>query len=273
MLLSDNNLHFIFKYFFMKNSYFSQIRAFGFLAFFSLFTLFTFNGFAQVGIGTTTPNANALLDVDATTTPGGLLLPRVALTGTTDVTPLAAHVAGMTVYNTATAGVAPNNVTPGYYYNDGSQWVRIAATTVPSNDWTILGNTGTVAGTNFLGTRDDVNLRFRTSNIDAFEISSGNVTDRGKLRAMTDGTAALPVYSFSNSTAAGIYLSAINSLAFSTTATQRMRILANGQVIINNTAAPVTGDRFTVQGTVNDDAKWLRNWSHRYCNIWRECRL
>lgn len=73
----------------------------------------------NVGVGTKTPNANAILDV--TSTAKGLLLPRLALTATTNFFPLTAHVAGMTVYNTATA----NDVTPGFYYNDGTKWWRM----------------------------------------------------------------------------------------------------------------------------------------------------
>jgi hypothetical protein len=30
------------------------------------------------------------------------------------------------VYNTATAGTAPNNVVPGYYYWNGSAWIQIS---------------------------------------------------------------------------------------------------------------------------------------------------
>ena len=155
-----------------------------------LLFFFSFFAFAQVGINTTTPNNNAILDVTSTATkPGGLLIPRVALTNTGSVLPLSANVAGMTVYNTATAG----DVTPGYYYNDGSQWVRIAAET-PSNEWSLAGNTGTTSGTNFLGTTDSQDLQMWTNN------------------------------------------------------NERLRLLANGQVIINDTGAPVAGDRFTVQG-------------------------
>lgn len=65
------------------------------------------------------PGTNALLELESNNK--GLLLPRIALTGTANAAPLTAHTAGMTVYNTATAG----DVTPGYYYNDGTKWVRI----------------------------------------------------------------------------------------------------------------------------------------------------
>ncbi|MBL7711139.1 MAG: hypothetical protein JNL13_01685 [Chitinophagaceae bacterium] len=68
----------------------------------------------------TLPNANAILDLESNHK--GFLLPRIGLSSTTSASPLTAHVRGMTVYDTATAG----DVTPGYYYNDGAKWVRIA---------------------------------------------------------------------------------------------------------------------------------------------------
>ena len=81
-------------------------------------------GFSQVKIGGTdaTPNPNAMLEVEATNK--GFLPPRVALQGIDVAAPLTAHIAGITLYNTVTAGTGANAVTPGYYYNDGTKWVR-----------------------------------------------------------------------------------------------------------------------------------------------------
>jgi len=79
--------------------------------------------FGQVGIGTTTPNNDAILEVSATNK--GMIIPRLALSATNSFSPLSAHVAGMVVYNTATAGTSPNQVTPGMYYNNGSNWERL----------------------------------------------------------------------------------------------------------------------------------------------------
>jgi hypothetical protein len=78
---------------------------------------------AQIGIGTTSPNASAKLDI--TSTNKGFLPPRVTLTGTADVATIASPATGLMVYNTATAGTSPSNVTPGIYYYDGSKWQRI----------------------------------------------------------------------------------------------------------------------------------------------------
>lgn len=78
---------------------------------------------SQVKIGTNPTNINAasLLEIESTTQ--GVLFPRVALSSTTTATLAGgAHVAGMTVYNTATAG----DVTPGMYTNDGVKWVKLS---------------------------------------------------------------------------------------------------------------------------------------------------
>lgn len=86
--------------------------------------------FAQLKVGNNpgTLNTNAALEVE--TSNKGLLLPRVALNSTTSVAPMSAHVSGMIVFNTATA----NDVTPGFYYDDGNKWVKISpAATEGSN--------------------------------------------------------------------------------------------------------------------------------------------
>lgn len=85
------------------------------------------SGKAQTGIGTTTPNASAKLEVAATDK--GFLPPRVALTATNAFSPIvgtAANATGLLVYNTATTTNTPNNVVPGYYYWNGAAWVQIA---------------------------------------------------------------------------------------------------------------------------------------------------
>ena len=87
----------------------------------TLFWAITLSAQVKVGDNPASLNGNSALDIERTDK--GLLLRRVALTGTANGAPLSSHVAGMTVYNTAMAG----NVTPGYYYNDGTQWVRVAS--------------------------------------------------------------------------------------------------------------------------------------------------
>lgn len=79
----------------------------------------------NIGINATgaAPAASAGLDVDFTNK--GLLVPRVALTAANSNAPIGASIAtSLLVYNTATAGASPNNVTPGYYWWDGAKWKR-----------------------------------------------------------------------------------------------------------------------------------------------------
>ena len=102
--------------------------------FFLLLFFGTFWVKGQTGIGTTTPNASAKLEVYATNK--GFLPPRVALTGATDVSTIASPVAGLLIYNTATAGSIPNNVVPGYYFYNGSAWVQIAGGLIIDNSKT-----------------------------------------------------------------------------------------------------------------------------------------
>lgn len=103
----------------------------------------------KVGDNPTTIDANSVLEIESTNK--GLLMPRLALTSVNNASPLNAFVAGMVVYNTATAGVSPNNVTPGVYYCDGTKWQRIInATTDQTVDVSGL-TAGLTSPNNFTG--------------------------------------------------------------------------------------------------------------------------
>jgi hypothetical protein len=116
------------------------------------------------------PDASSMLDIVASDK--GVLIPRVALTATNLAGPITSPTTSLIVFNSATAGTAPNNVTPGYYYWDGSKWVRIVDSDDVSDDWKLLGNAGTAPGTNFLGTTDNVDLVFRTNNAEVVRFTS-----------------------------------------------------------------------------------------------------
>lgn len=117
------------------------MKKIAFLFFLAIFQM----AFSQVGINTNTPNSASDLTLGSTNK--GLLLNRVELTATNSAAPLSAHVAGMAVYNTATAGTAPNNVTPGHYYNDGTKWVR-TLTSTPDQTVDVTGLVGGLASPN-----------------------------------------------------------------------------------------------------------------------------
>jgi hypothetical protein len=96
---------------------------------------------AQQGFGTNTPDKSAAVDI--VSTKRGLLIPRVALTETTNNSPVNSPATSLMVYNTASA----NDVTPGFYYWDGAKWVRFMDT---DSDHT----TSVVAGQGIIVTPD-----------------------------------------------------------------------------------------------------------------------
>lgn len=151
-----------------------------------LFVVYIAN--AQVGVNTTSPQAA----LDVTSSTQGFLLPRVALTSTTIQAPVvnptaAPLVVSTLVYNNNTAG----DVTPGYYYWNGTVWVRLGSGT--SNDWALLGNSGisnplspAVYGTtsigateNFLGTRDANDLVIGTNNLERLRVRQNGLVGIG----------------------------------------------------------------------------------------------
>lgn len=132
------------------------------------------SGKAQTGIGTTTPDASAKLDVSATNK--GFLPPRIALTATNAASPVTSPATGLLVYNTATTGTAPNNVAPGYYYWNGSAWVAILGNITTSS---ISGNGTTSTLTNFGA---EVNVQSGTS----YTLAT---TDNGKIISCTSNSA------------------------------------------------------------------------------------
>ena len=107
-----------------------------------LLTLLCFCVFANaqnVGIGTSNPDASAKLQIDATDK--GLLIPRVSLSALNNASPITTPVTSLLVYNDATSGVAPNEVTPGYYYWDGTKWVRLIDVDASDDDLYKSGTT------------------------------------------------------------------------------------------------------------------------------------
>jgi len=70
---------------------------------------------AQVGIGTTTPDASSALDITSTT--AGLLIPRMT---ETQRDAISSPAIGLMIYQT--------DGTVGFYYYNGSSWAEVAAT-------------------------------------------------------------------------------------------------------------------------------------------------
>ncbi|MBL4753479.1 MAG: hypothetical protein JKY52_07800, partial [Flavobacteriales bacterium] len=119
--------------------------------------------FAQVGIGTTTPDASAILDLTSTTK--GVLISRVTQVQRSAI---ASPATGLLVFQT------DNN--PGYYYNAGTpgvpNWTHLFSGS-SAGGWDLTGNAGTTVGTNFLGTTDAQDFAIYTNNAEKIRITSG----------------------------------------------------------------------------------------------------
>jgi hypothetical protein len=101
-----------------------------------LLILFCVLNYAQVGINTDSPSSSAILEVSADSPPGsstntkkGFLPPKVSLKNTLDNLTIPDPAKGLFVYNTADAGVFPNEVSKdNYYFWNGNSWVKLMNT-------------------------------------------------------------------------------------------------------------------------------------------------
>jgi len=119
-----------------------------------------YQGYSQ-GVAINSNNANAdnsaMLDISSINK--GVLIPRMTVT---DRNAIASPATGLLIYQT--------NSNPGFYYNAGTtttpQWTKVGGT----DYWGMSGNAGTVAGSNFIGTTDNVPLYFKVNNTNSGSI-------------------------------------------------------------------------------------------------------
>lgn len=126
---------------------------------------------AQVGIGTTTPDASAMLQIDNTS--GGILVPRMNQAQRNLITTPAT---GLLIFQT--------DVTPGFYYYNGTAWITFSGGAA----WGVLGNSGTAPAVNMLGTSDIQDLSLVANSNEGIRVTSG-----GKVGIGTNIPAAMLV--------------------------------------------------------------------------------
>jgi len=186
-----------------------SILSLGVLLLFS--TVISFSQNVAINITGAAANNSAMLDVNATDR--GLLIPRVTLTATNSNAPIGAGVAtSLMVYNTATNGAGATAVTPGYYWWDGGQWVRLLNT---NGAWQIGGNYfgGTATGYIFGPmTNDHIDwytngvVRGRMSNLGEFFIGSTATALTGDLmNGIAFGAFPWAVNGYTTLNGAGVY--------------------------------------------------------------------
>lgn len=119
-----------------------------------------------IGIGTTSPNSSAILDI--THTSKGVLIPRMS---TTAINNIANPAKGLFVYDSSAGQLKVNKGTP-----TSPNWQNVAGTATASG-WSLTGNSGTTPATQFIGTTDNQPLRFRVNNASWGELNAttGNI--------------------------------------------------------------------------------------------------
>jgi len=109
---------------------------------------------AQVGFNTSTPSATIDIIAGSTTgtKPEGLLIPRVdrlkaqTMTGVANSTMIYVN----SIANGTAAGTAANINAVGYYYFDGTVWIKMADTSLYNTNGTLTGNRIVTQGANIL---------------------------------------------------------------------------------------------------------------------------
>ncbi len=173
--------------------------------------------YSQVAINTNgaDPDPSAMLDITSTTK--GFLMPRML---ESDRTSISSPATGLMVYQT--------DGTAGFWYYDGATWVSFAG---GSCEWTD-------AGTSIYPNEIADNVGIGTSNPAALlSVGDGSlfqVNSSGYALGIT-GTAAAPSFSFMTDDNNGMYLGGTDILRFSTAGSDRLSIIANGNVGVGTT--------------------------------------
>ena len=166
----------------------------------------------SVGVGSATPSAKALVDLTSTTQ--GFLTPRMT---TAQRDAIVDSVTGLLIFNTTT-GL--------FNFYTGAIWDALDSGT---GDWNTSGNAGTVDGTNFLGTTDDVPLNFRVNNTQVgridnslanifFGYRAGSANTTGNYNTAYGSNALFSNTTGTNNVANGMYAFSVNTTGSNNTA-------------------------------------------------------
>ena len=129
-----------------------------------LFSFFSLQISAQIGIGTTEPDESSILDIQATNK--GVLFPRIDLGATSIPNPAK----GLVVWNT---DLLNGELNTGLFFWNGSAWLSLVSnekltteinnieTAAGGNGWSDGGNNATAG--DFIGTTNYVPLEFRVN--------------------------------------------------------------------------------------------------------------
>jgi trimeric autotransporter adhesin len=202
----------------------------------------------NVGIGTTAPDASALLDL--TSTSRGLLIPRMTEAQRIAV---ASPATGLLVYETNTSTASSgiySGTAPTFWYYNGTFWQPFLG-----GGWLLLGNAGTNASTNFIGTTDSVDWIIRTNNTEHVRVyAGGNV-------GLTNGNNAAEELRFYEPSGSGSFYTGFKA-GINTAAVTYTLPLGDGNgldyVLCTDGFANLSWRGFGTSGGGGVDTLWLR---------------
>jgi hypothetical protein len=113
----------------------------------------------RVGLGTVTPSTSAILDLTSANT--GMLVPRMST------------VAKLAIVSPATGLIVYDNTLNTFYYYNSTAWVPFVTSSGAAGGWQTVGNAGTTAGTNFVGTTDAQDMIFKTNATEGMRLTTG----------------------------------------------------------------------------------------------------
>jgi trimeric autotransporter adhesin len=216
----------------------------------------------SINIDGSTANASALLDVKSTIK--GLLIPRMTREQRDAISSPAT---GLMIFQNA-----PDSM--GLYYYNGTGWTWVLSNSnTDSLAWRTDGNTGTVDGTSFIGTRDNVPFNIRVNNQKAGKLDpalfnsfygyhAGNANSTGSNNSAFGSGADVISGALTNATAIGAnaIVSASNSLILGNNAnvgigisapTEKLHVIGNLRydgALMSNGNAGTTGQLLISQG-------------------------
>lgn len=196
----------------------------------------------NVGINSSGTNPDASAGLDVSFTNKGLLIPRVALTGKTDVATISSAATSLLVYNTANAGTSPNEVFPGYYWWDGTIWNRFSNETLRRFLSSNVINSNAVANT----AADVTGL--------SFDVISG-VTYKFKFYIVYNAAATTTGsrWSINGPTASSLMYSSEYTLT-STTTTRNIHLTGYNLPASSNASSLTTGNLAIIEGYITPSA-------------------
>ncbi|MFP3595648.1 hypothetical protein [Chryseobacterium sp. SIMBA_029] len=147
--------------------------------------LLNYFAYAQVGIGTPSPDNSAMLQISSKNK--GVLLPSVALTALTDNVTISSPAVGLMVWNNGSGGLSET----GFYYWNESKWNKLSTTPSSGNGINSGGGsgwntTGSNAG-NYSGSGTGLSLGTSTLDDLVFKVNASTIGRLGTNNSVSFG--------------------------------------------------------------------------------------